>query len=209
MDYRFKDEQICYIDQMAARDAEIHHLVKQMKKLNFNTVHNTTRKMAASLVQENWPEYVQGRLRYTRQRYTTLLNYIGQMTCWMEDAVMRGVPGWLICVLVRASDIPRAFKQLKKAKRDMLYYQSGNAGSVELSPEKIRRAREYPITDLVDVNRQLMARCINHKPDKNPSMWCKNNYAKCFSCGWKGDAIAVCMKVKNIGFREAVTYLTQ
>lgn len=76
----------------------------------------------------------------------------------------------------------------------------------DISNESIERAREYPIKNLIKVERD-MAVCIEHD-DKNPSMNCKNNFVYCHSCGYHADAIGVYMKLNNCNFKEVVNKLS-
>jgi len=73
---------------------------------------------------------------------------------------------------------------------------------------RIQKAREYPISELLEIDRKGFAHCINHD-DKKASMYCKNNFAHCFSCGWTGDSIAIIMLQENLNFIEAVQFLTK
>jgi hypothetical protein len=75
-----------------------------------------------------------------------------------------------------------------------------------LSPEMIAKAREYPITELVKVTRG-MALCPFHG-DKRPSMDVRKNFYHCYSCGESGDSIDLAMKIKNLTFTQAVTFLS-
>lgn len=77
----------------------------------------------------------------------------------------------------------------------------------KITPFEIERAKESPISQMIFVNKRGMARCVNHD-DRNPSMWCKDNYAYCFSCGWHGSAIDVYMKVNSKSFSHAVKDLS-
>lgn len=72
-----------------------------------------------------------------------------------------------------------------------------------ITDEMVKRAKEYPIGNLVEVNKQGYALCVNHA-DKKPSMFCRNNFAYCFSCGFNDSAIGVAMKVWDCSFIEAV-----
>src|SRR3990167_10063826 len=76
----------------------------------------------------------------------------------------------------------------------------------DITPEKIDRAKEYPLDQLVDM-KNGMAKCINHD-DRFPSMNCRKNFAYCHSCGFHADAIGVYMKLNGCGFIEAVNSLT-
>jgi len=72
----------------------------------------------------------------------------------------------------------------------------------------IERARNYPLENLLEINRAGYAKCVSpDHDDKNPSMYCKNNYAYCFSCGFVGDTIKVLMSKEHITFPEAVRKL--
>lgn len=76
-----------------------------------------------------------------------------------------------------------------------------------ITDDMIERAREYPLSRLLDINQQGFALCINHQ-DSKPSMFTKKNFAHCFSCQWHGDAIDVYRKIHGCGFPEAVTVLS-
>lgn len=93
-------------------------------------------------------------------------------------------------------------KELLKDIKKMEYILKAN-----ITPEKIERAREYPINKLIDVNKSGLARCINHD-DRFPSMNCKNNYVYCHSCNFHTDVIGVYQKINNCGFVEAVNFLS-
>lgn len=75
----------------------------------------------------------------------------------------------------------------------------------EITPEMIEQARNYPISELIEV-KHGMALCINHT-EKTPSMNCKNNFAYCHACGWHGDTISAYMMLNNVSFRDAVRKL--
>ncbi|MCK5347625.1 MAG: hypothetical protein KAR20_29655 [Candidatus Heimdallarchaeota archaeon] len=70
----------------------------------------------------------------------------------------------------------------------------------------IKIAKEYPIENLIDVNRAGFALCPWHE-DTKPSLYCKKNFVHCFACGNSGDSIALYQKLYDVGFREAVKAL--
>lgn len=74
-----------------------------------------------------------------------------------------------------------------------------------ITPDMIERAKEYPIEGLVEAHRG-MALCIFHD-DRNPSMYVKNNFVHCFSCGKTADTIKVYQKLNGATFPEAVRAL--
>jgi len=63
------------------------------------------------------------------------------------------------------------------------------------------------LSEIVEVNNRGFAHCVAHFPDRHPSMYCKGNWAFCFSCGFSADAIGVFMKVNGVNFVEAVKKL--
>jgi DNA primase len=79
-------------------------------------------------------------------------------------------------------------------------------GRVEITPEMKERAREYPITELIE-HKRMMAKCPFHN-EENASMYLKNNFYHCFSCGANGDTISLVMHIKGLTFPQAVQYLT-
>ena len=84
-----------------------------------------------------------------------------------------------------------------------LYPQKVKKG--QITDEMIQKAREYPITDLIE-NRRGMALCPFHN-DKRPSLGLKNNYAYCFGCGYSADVIKFYMDLYNVDFKTAVKIL--
>ena len=78
----------------------------------------------------------------------------------------------------------------------------------EINQDMIDRAREYPLSSLIEIQRNKSARCISGThADKNASMDTRNNFAYCYACGWNGDSIAVYQKLHGASFVEAVKNL--
>ncbi len=71
---------------------------------------------------------------------------------------------------------------------------------------EIAKAREYPIGNLVGETKMNKIICPFHE-DTKPSMYVKNGWAYCFSCGESCDSIRWMMDVKNYKFFDAVKYL--
>lgn len=76
-----------------------------------------------------------------------------------------------------------------------------------ITKEQIETAKLYPIESLVVVNKQHFANCIAHT-DTHPSMYCKGNYAHCFTCGYSGDVIDVAMRTWHTDFAKTINNLT-
>lgn len=81
-------------------------------------------------------------------------------------------------------------------------------GKVEgLSPEKIAKARNFPIEELL-ATQHGRAICPFHD-DHRPSMDVRKNFYYCYTCGANGDVIDLAMHIYHIPFREAVDKLSR
>lgn len=100
-------------------------------------------------------------------------------------------------------------KEIKRNEEKLKFCERPSDDKRTISGEVIQKAREYPITELLEANGNKNIHCINHEPDKHPSMSIKNNFAYCFVCGWHGDSIDVAMKIWQVSFVEAVRRLVK
>lgn len=108
-----------------------------------------------------------------------------------------------------ASFIPEneaRIEKLKRQIRDILAEALGHSIKDRISKDMIERAREHPITGLIESSHRGNVLCIAHD-EKHPSMSLKGNRARCFSCGYYGDSIDVYMKLHGSGFIAAVRAL--
>lgn len=114
---------------------------------------------------------------------------------------------WLQSILTKTYvDIPEAkiehhMKGLKKMLRWKEFNKDNSANLI--------KAKEYPITDLLDFNSARKAKCIWHD-DRNPSMqyYPKTNSVYCWSCQKSGDAIDVYKQIKGCTTGEAIKALS-
>jgi len=79
----------------------------------------------------------------------------------------------------------------------------------EIGAEEITRAKEYPISELIEF-RYGMAKCLWHN-EKTASMhyYKKENRVHCFSCNKGWDSVDVVMRQSGISFVEAVLRLNK
>lgn len=94
-------------------------------------------------------------------------------------------------------------------EKEKLIKESEKIGKVlnsKVDDQMIWKAKQYPINQIIQVNKNLFAVCPFH-PDKHPSFYTKNNYGHCFSCGKTADSIDVAMKIWGLNFIEAVLKL--
>ena len=76
-----------------------------------------------------------------------------------------------------------------------------------ITDEMIQRAKQFSISVLLTTPiRGNVTNCVAHE-DKNPSMNIKNNWAYCYSCGFRGDSISVYMRLNGVDFKTAVKNL--
>jgi hypothetical protein len=92
------------------------------------------------------------------------------------------------------SELLDTYPELRPAKSD-----------TQITEEMIQRAREADITQLIE-HRGMWAVCPFHD-DTKPSMFLKNNFAHCFSCGTTADTIALVQQRYNVDFKTAVKVL--
>ncbi len=102
------------------------------------------------------------------------------------------------------ADIEREDYVIKKAKINKILKLHDKFGTMS-----IKKAKEYPIEQLIEFNSGGFAKCPNHS-DKTPSLkwYPKRNKAHCFSCSGDFDSIDIYQKIYNVDFNEAVKKLS-
>ncbi len=120
-------------------------------------------------------------------------NYNDEFSIWFGEKL---VEVWLGDTLDKSSKEVHKLEWLLSPPK-----QKGN-----ITEQMIERAREYPFKDLIESKRNF-ALCPFHS-DEKPSLYLKNNWGNCFSCGWHGDTIKFVMERDNLSFAEAIKRLT-
>jgi len=105
----------------------------------------------------------------------------------------------------------RGFEEKEKSLKRYYYEKNGLNGNHRngngVTQEMIERARAYPFSELLEVDRNQFAFCPFHK-EHTRSFYTRGNYGFCFgACGFSGDIIKFLMKRDEIGFVEAVKRL--
>ena len=95
----------------------------------------------------------------------------------------------------------RAIQSLKDAER-------GIERRGAITDDMVARAKDYPITELIDFDRTGSAVAFCH-PDQKPSLklWKGKNKASCFPCDKKFDPIDILMVRDGLSFQDAVRRL--
>lgn len=94
-------------------------------------------------------------------------------------------------------------KKLEKLNKHVKFF---TGKMEEISPEKIERAREFPIEELVET-KNGKAICPFHN-DHHPSMDVRKNFYHCYTCQATGDVIDLVMHLENLTFKQAVERLS-
>ncbi len=99
---------------------------------------------------------------------------------------------------------------LKKTRKDIssITFHLNTTYSSGITEDDIQRARDYPVTQLVEFNAMGKALAWCHE-DKSPSLsyWAKGNNCRCFVCDVSYDSIKILMDRDNYSFIEAVKKL--
>ena len=103
------------------------------------------------------------------------------------------------------------FKSIKNKLQGLRSHLKSLEGNYQnkITDDMIERARQYPISNMVQVKRGI-AICPFHN-DKQPSMSVsdKKNLYYCHACKAGGDSITFVMSKENMTFSDAVLYLCQ
>ena len=117
-----------------------------------------------------------------------------------DKAIEKG----LLFEVVYCSEKIKEFVGILVKAQNAAYYRRQNMVG-EITGEMIRRAREFPFGELIELKRN-MACCPFHGETK-PSFSVKNNQGHCFGCGWKGNPVDFIMKRDSLTFPEAIKRL--
>jgi hypothetical protein len=97
-----------------------------------------------------------------------------------------------------------------KAYERLLDRESPMAKKVEngITDEMIEKARNFPFEELLPEElKRGRCRCPIHDGTNQMSFSVKDNYGRCWSCGWTGDTIQLLMDTEGLSFRDAVLRL--
>lgn len=78
-----------------------------------------------------------------------------------------------------------------------------------LSPASINQAKNYPIENLIDLDKRGFALKNPLREEKTSSFYCKGNFYHDFGSGETGDVIDLIMKMEKISFKEAINKLNK
>lgn len=155
-----------------------------------------------------------GWLRQRRRNYLReqMFWYLGELISfyqWYKEATEQGIEYIIKAIIGIFAQYEKWEEKLKRAKLEYDDLSNSKQDNPNIITQTlIEQAKEYPIEEIVEVNRQGFAFCAFHE-DKHPSMYCKNNFYHCFSCQANGDTISLYQKLHNVDFKQAVQFLSR
>ncbi|ODS33186.1 MAG: DNA primase [Candidatus Scalindua rubra] len=139
--------------------------------------------------------YLDNQIGHCKGKKKELFTYLANSNELEGELIIKGLNDW--DKIIENYEIEKSLLKPNK-----------NKNSNGITDEMIEKAKQYPIENLLpNPARRNMTNCVAHSPDKNPSMSIKNNYAYCFSCGFKGSVIDVAMKLNGTDFKSTVREL--
>jgi hypothetical protein len=180
--------------------------IQKRERTNNHNTRERTNQFLHELDTEDREYAKEARLRYLKQNLDIYRNEIQRIMAYMEDLKRKNTSISDRMVYLELCEFGKKECKYNKLMNEFIYLSQDK--SDKLTAADIERARTQPIEDILEVNKRGFAKCINHD-DKNASLYCRNNFAYCFSCGFTGDVIALVMKIENLNFREAVKYLAR
>jgi hypothetical protein len=156
-----------------------------------------------------WPDEWkhERRIEYSKERVTENL-----VSLWAHNARFEKTSGNSWERAIEIYYIQKYGKQIRKDLKEIVYREAAMKGEAregirEGERERARASNAVILAESygIQVKRNTML-CPFHD-DKHPSMSIKDNRFRCWSCGWKGDAIDFVMKKEGCTFHEAVRRL--
>lgn len=162
--------------------------------------------MKAKRAIKEWREEVaefalEARDRYLASQEKMLLTMFRDNKARYVELMRTDADGWEVQALVtEANDLVKRMRAIESERKGR------GATKDQITPEMIERAREYPIGQIVEVERNGRARCVFHGGESG-NMDIRKNFTYCYKCNKSSDAIGVYMAVHGVGFRQAVMAL--
>lgn len=166
-------------------------------------------------VKKRYGKYIIGKLKITKkyleyEKQKTIQRakeQLAQNTCrdnaWRDDLIKEGARKSLRRI---EQAIGSAERQIEVVRAVGNRHYSGRNKKISITLSMVAKAKEYPIENLVEINRAGFTKCFSHS-DTKPSAYCKNNFCHCFVCQKSWDTIAILMERDGLKFRDAVLKL--
>lgn len=182
---------------------DIAHIYYEFRDTVMPKVHESIRQLKAE-----YPQDVQRQAR-TEHLKTRMEGVVYRTLCKMADYDETERTGNIDSRLFLGEQVLGGIKTIIALQKEIFYLKSPgpkNGKGRAITDDMIERARQFPMDQLVEINRNRMAVCPFHG-DKDPSFSIKNNFGYCFGCGWHGNAIDFVMEKEGVRFADAVKRL--
>ena len=192
---------ILSFDETSKEDKDIEYQQsREMKRRVFDFVEEVYRD------EEDWCD--ECRLNYLEDRKRVFEEIICDILKVYSAQRTNGVSEEERQIAFELANIDKYKNSLKKVENEIHFLKNKKEFEANrLTPQEIELAEQYPIEDILQVNKQGFALCVNHS-DSTPSMYCKNGFAFCFTCNFQANSISLYRKVHNCGFVDAVKFLS-
>lgn len=163
----------------------------------------------ANEIQDKSPEfYKNARVRFIKQEIENIENVIRQIEDDFEESRKHNIPYWLRKCFYDMKNIQQYTKKLESFQLELKRLIYGTQISKErIDDFMIERAMQYPIENLLEINKRGFASCPFHDDNHNPNFYTKKNFGYCFSCGKSANVIDLYMILHNADFVSAVKAL--
>lgn len=187
-------------DEVCMLHEELLRLLKDIEKGRYEEVRKVKQALREWRESPEMKDFAkEARLRYLKgQEQMILTMFRNNKVRYVE--VMRDDPesievGWLL------REAKYLVKQLESIKKEREARESNRKD--EITPEMVYRAREYPIEQIVRLERNGRAKCVFHGGEDG-NMDIRKNFAYCYVCNSSGDSIKIYMQVNDVNFKQAV-----
>ena len=150
--------------------------------------------------------YLKEKLQENFEKIERLRNVIKQALLHIEASKTSEFTNWFRTEIIRTWFGENYNHLIREAKKLAWLLKPAEEKKEEITRWMIEKAKEFPMKDLIELNRSQMAICPFHK-ERHASLYCRNNFYYCFACGEHGDTISFVQKTQGLTFKEAVKYL--
>lgn len=145
----------------------------------------------------------EARITYLRGEVKRIRTTIAELNEILLSVLKNRESGVLISLL--SENVTKRQNIINKHVREISFRKNpGKDG--EITDEMILRAKEYPIEQILKLERNGRAKCVFHSGEDG-NMDIRKNYAYCYVCGKSSDSIGVYMAFYDCNFRQAVLAL--
>ena len=181
--------------------------MKRSIEMELNKKYQKRLKELKEEIEQESPGWIKERRKeYLLPEMLKCLIFLATFQEWYQEATERNVDYLTKKVIQVFAKYEHWKKRLHKLFMEYKFTILRKPGNNRITSDMIGRAKEYPIKNIIKVNKGGFALCAEHD-DHRPSMDCRNNFCYCYVCGFNGGIIDLYMKLHNVDFTTAVEFL--